>query len=419
MHLTLKSVSSVAAASAAILISSAIGFAQISPAEITDPKLKTVEQTYLPKLIEINRTIATTAFPFPFSLNRYVGIDPKEQAASDRRGLEFVNFHGRLVLKLTGNYNAAFNASLLAPNQRANKTFDEVILPVLRLMTNQLSMEDTFEAFGFEIGYHVRTKTNGVDYEGKEILVVVMEKADAFRYVDAQGDSDRQSILSRAEIFLNGKPFGLQRGAHDPISLEEAANRIVLNQPVTPPLSAAAKPDALKSTVPPKPQIAATTAAITGDDAEKLQAKYQSELDALAAEGSARFHFVQYAPPSLMVFRGQLFLQLTLRNTDAFDRESTSIYKRAAQTFDLFLAPQIKSILERLPNIPAMTGLGVTVLNDVASKSSSSSEALEFFFPLNAIQDFANAAITNQELINGSAVLVNGVRIALDLQRVE
>jgi hypothetical protein len=47
------------------------------------------------------------------------------------------------------------------------------------------------------------------------------------------------------------------------------------------------------------------------------------------------------------------------------------------------------------------------------------SEAIEFLFPKTLTQKFANSEITNQELIDKSQVLVNGVRIALNLQLVE
>jgi len=47
------------------------------------------------------------------------------------------------------------------------------------------------------------------------------------------------------------------------------------------------------------------------------------------------------------------------------------------------------------------------------------SEAIEFLLPVNLAQRFANSEITNQELIDKSQVLVNGVRIALNLQLVE
>jgi hypothetical protein len=370
-------------------------FAQISPNEIADPGLRAAEQAYLPKLVEVNRAIGTTKFPFLFSLNRYVGLDPKQQAGSDQRGLEFVNFHGRVVLKTTGNYNAAYNASVLTPNQRANKTLDDVIQPILLLICNHFSTDDKFDAFGFEIGYHVRTKTSGIDYEGKENLVIVMDKADAFNYVAAEVDSGRQQILSRAEVFINGKPLGVERGGSEPFSLE-VVNRAVLNQ---------------ESTVRP---------ATADEDVRKLQTKYQTQLDSLATEGAARFHFVDYAPPGLARFRDQVYLQVTLRNPEKFKKETTSIYKRAAESFDLFLAPQLKGIVDRLPRIVGVSGVGFSILNEVSSTSgSSSSEAVEFFLPLVAVDRFAKAEITNQDLINQGVVLINGVRISLDLARVE
>jgi hypothetical protein len=369
-------------------------FAQISPNEIADPQLRVAEQSYLPKLIEINRAVEATKFPFLFSLSRYVGLNPKQQAGADKRGLEFVTFHGRVVLKTTGNYNAAYNASLLTPNQRANKTLDEVIQPILSLIAIQFSADDKFDAFGFEIGYHVRTKTSGVDYEGKENLVVVLDKADAFNYVAAKDDSVRQQILSRAEVFINGKPLAVERG-REPFSLE-VVNRVVLNQ---------------ESTVP---------SATGEEDVRKLQMKYQTQLDLLATEGAARFHFVDYAPPGLARFRDQVYLQVTLRNPQKFNKETASIYKRAAESFDLFLAPQLKGIVDRLPRIVGVSGVGFSILNEVSSTSgSSSSEAVEFFLPLVAVDRFANAEITNQDLINQGVVLINSVRISLDLPRVE
>jgi hypothetical protein len=380
---------------AILLICAPSAFAQVSPNEIKDPQLRTAEQIYLTRLVEINRAVGTAQFPFAFSLNRNVGLDAKQQAAADRRGLEFVNFRGRVVLKTTGNYNAAYNASVLTTNQRANKTLDEVIQPILSLIKNHFSTDDKFDAFGFEIGYHVRTRTGGADYEGKENLVVVMDKADAFGYADAKDDSARQQILSHAQVFINGNPVDVQRGVREPFGLE-AVNRASLN-----------------------PESAAN-AAVADEDIRKLQLRYQTQLETLASEGVARFHFVDYAPPGLARFRDQVYLQLTLRNTEKFNKETTSIYKRAAESFDLFLAPQLKSILDRLPRIAGVTGLGFSVLNEVSSTSDrSSSEAVEFFFPIGAVDRFAKAEITNQELINQGVVLINGVRISLDLQRVE
>ena len=50
-----------------------------------------------------------------------------------------------------------------------------------------------------------------------------------------------------------------------------------------------------------------------------------------------------------MVINKEMALQMTLRNTLRCDPEKSSIYKRAAQTFDLFLAPKMKDILDEVP----------------------------------------------------------------------
>jgi hypothetical protein len=427
----------------AILFCSAANInAQVSPAEILNPRLKAAEKAYLAKLVTVNTAIAKMKFPFSLSLSRYAGLEPKDQIGADGRGLEFVDFHDQLVLKITGNYNAAYNSDLLTPNQRSNRVFDEVVVAILQLLPNYFSPSEDFDAIGFEIAYHVRRKTHDYEYEGKEILVVVLEKADAFTYSSARQDLKRQEVLNRSIIYVNGKPFGLALGERDPFNVE-ALERSARKRP-TPVSAQSAAADsatadedartvrAIENRIPlfrassmDAPKSAALTetpiarAPLTQGDADSLQRKYQSQLDALGKEGAASFHFVDYAPPSFVVFRNQFFLQLSLRNPQSFDKDATSIYRRAARSFDLFLAPQLKPILDKTPGGAEIDGLDITIVNDLASKSAHSSEALEFICPLKTLRQFATAEITNQELINKSVVLVNGVRIALSLQQVE
>lgn len=441
MNTTLKSAYAFVVAWAAILLCSAApSSAQVTPAEILNPRLKAIEQAYLTRLMMLNGAVVKVRFPFILSLSRYAGLDPKDQLGADARGLEFVNFHDRFVLKLTANYNAAFNAELLTPNQRSNRVFDEVIVPILQLLPNHFSPSEDFDAFGFEIAYHVRRKTHDYEYEGKEILVVVLDKADALSYFNTRQDSKRQEVLNRSEVYLDGKPFGLALDVRDPFKVE-ALERSGRKQPA--PVSnqgtVSTSTDEDERTVraienriplfrassmdlpnnPARPEAPVARAAPTRAEAEALQRKYQSQLDALGKEGAASFHLVDYAPPSFVVFRDQLFLQLSLRNPQSFDRDATSIYKRAARSFDLFLAPQLKPILDKIPGSAEIGGLDITILNDLTLKSAHSSEALEFICPIKALRRFAAAEITNQDLINQSVVLVNGVRIALNLQQVE
>src|SRR5713226_2775975 len=164
----------------AIALSAQCASAQVSPAEILNPDLKALEESYFPQLKALNQSIARTKFPFPFYLSRFVGIDPAQQAEADSRGLEFVRFQDRVILKVTGNYNAAYDTLRLTQNERAAGTFRSVILPVLSVVTAALPEDLACDGIGFEISHHTRTKDRSYDFEGKEILVVVLNRDDAW-----------------------------------------------------------------------------------------------------------------------------------------------------------------------------------------------------------------------------------------------
>jgi len=420
--------------------------AQVHPAEIVNPQLKTLEETYFQQLIALNHKISAAKFPLQFKLSRYVGLSPKQQEGADSRGLEFVKFRDRFILKVTGNYNAAYNADLLTQNQRASRTFLDVFLPVLRLLTQDLPPDIACDGIGFEISYHVRRRTRSSDFEGKEILVVVFDREKAFRFAEMSAEQ-QQDVLSHSLVFVDGKEFGLALNQADPIDVQAlnpsfasapAPAVVAAAPPAAQPLPsyAAASPEkfslhpATSAPGTPEPAPAAPgqpakteaqekpAAPATQESVDRAQTKYQTQLDTFAKEGAGKFHFVDYAPPAFALFRKQLALQITLRNPKPFDPDSTSIYKRAARSFDLFLAPQLKGMLEKLPADMECDALDITVLNQLGPKTSSS-EALEFVFPLPLLRQFTDAEITNQELLNRSVVLVNGVRVAINLQQVE
>src|SRR5438270_13148250 len=153
----------------AIALSAQCDSAQVSPAEILNPDLKALEETYFPQLKALNQSISKTKFPFPFYLSRYVGLDPAQQPEADSRGLEFVRFQDRVILKVTGNYNAAYDTVRLTQNERAVSTFRTVVLPILELLTGALPQDMACDGIGFEISHHTRTRDRSYDYEGKEI----------------------------------------------------------------------------------------------------------------------------------------------------------------------------------------------------------------------------------------------------------
>jgi len=427
-------------AAAVLLASTPLVSAQVSPNEILDPDLKALEKQYFSQLKNLNQAIAKLHFPFPFYLSRYVGIEPAKQAETDSRGLEFVKFRDRIVLKITGNYDAAYNATQFTRNERAARTFQDVLLPILQTVTQGITPDIACDAIGFEVAYHTRAAEKSYDYEGKELLVMVLDRADAFVLAQATNAAARQDILNRSMIFLGGQEFGLSLLEKDPYVVStlprtkpskidssssggssttlSRLNRAIPN--AIPSVAAAASPDSASSAAA-KPDLSQARPIATQADVGRLQSQYQAQLDILSKEGQAKFQFVDYDPPAFVIISKQLAVQMTLRNNLRFDIEKSSIYKRAAQTFDLFLAPKLRDILDKIPDDNAVAVYDFSVINPLTSGMGAKerSEAVEFILPAALARQFVNNEITNQALIDKSQVLVNGVRIALNLQLVE
>lgn len=437
----------------AVSFSATRASAQVSPSEILNPDLRALEQSYFPQLKTINQAIAKLKLPFPLYLSRYVGLDPAKQAEADSRGLEFVRFQDRVILKVTGNYNAAYDTARLNRNERAAATFRTVVLPVLEQVTAVLPQDVQCDGIGFEISHHTYTRDPGYDYEGKEILVVVLDRNDAWALSRASNDLTRQEIVNRSRVYVSGTEFGLSLTEHDPLNVQALprsvpakpdatstarssievgrspllrANRSVT--PSAPPeVTAVETVSASANSVLLSPKVVDTKAVDpqpappppTQADANRLGDKYQTQLASFAKEGTTKFHFVDYAAPTFVVFHDQMALQMTLRNSILFGPVKGSIYKRAAQSFDLFLAPQLKDLSDRISPDLEFQLYDFSVLNKLSPGPKGTSEAIEFICPRTALKQFVNAEITNQQLLDQSFILVNGVRIALNLQLVE
>jgi hypothetical protein len=423
---------------AAIFLPALSALAQVGPAEISNPVLRNAEDKYYSQLEALHKAIARKDFPYPFLLSRYVTSNP-DSTHFDSRGLEFVNFQGQMVLKVSGIYRAAFNADQLTQNERAARSFREVVVPVLGLMAQVVPSDVECDSVGFEIAYHARAPTRSFEYEGKEILVVVLSREDALSLADHPDEKQLQTVLNRSTVYVNGQEFGLALGARNPLDLE-SLERSSAPQPTggsysssshlsgagprstSPPLHAQpgghSSSTAPASTDPPPAPAVRPEPAPTQADADRLQTKFQPQIDALIKDSAGQFHLVDYAPPFFTLFHDRLVLQLTFRNPQPFDKSAGSIYKRAAQSFDLFLAPQLKSAVPKLPALAEIDSLDFSVLNRLGAEKDSS-EAIEFVCPLKSVRAFINDEITGQDLINQSIVLVNGVRISLTLQLVE
>ncbi len=400
------------------------GFGQVGPDGILNPRLKADEAKYLPQLQSLQQSIAATKFPYPFKLARYLNAKPGQRAASDRNGIEFVYFEGREILKISGIYQAAFNSTQLSENERASRTFQDVVVPILRLVAQQIPANIDCDGIGFEVVYDTRDANKVYDFEGQEVLTVVFDRKDAFSYLTVSGNTQRQEILNRSDIFVDGKDFGLALGQKAPLNVQ-ALERSVPRQERTQssPVSAstASTPGGTASAVMASPVVAQSKSDLRlppSADAMQLQTQFQPQLNAMLKADGTRFHLMESAPPVFESHGDRTVLHLTMQNTLSFETGTSSIYKRAAQSFDLFLAPELKDMLKELPANAEYDSLDFSVRNRLGAEKSPS-ETVDYICPLNSIRSFVERKITSQDVIDQSVVLVNGVRIALNLQLVE
>lgn len=414
-----------AASGAALFMAMTAVFGQVSPNQVSEPRAKIAEEKYLAQLQSLHQSIASTRFASPFSLARYLHAKPGQRAALDSGGIEFVGFQDRVVLKISGAYKTVYNATVLSRNERACRTLESTVVPILRFVAQQIPKSADYDGIGFEIIYDTRNSDTGYDYEGKEVLTVIFDRDDAFTYPGVSDGPERQKLLNRADIYVNGSEFGLALGRRDAFDLT-ALDRAVPGRLQQSSSSAGFNPGNpdFVSRVAARPAASVTHGGINGDsepsfgNAVRLQDRFQSQLDEMVRGGGPTFHFDATYPPTFEVSGDQTVLHLTLRNTLPLEHGASSIYKRAARGFDLLLAPQLRDLSRRLPVDEGYNALDLSVLNELEI-GSASPEIVDYICPLSGLRSFVESKITSQDLINQSVVLVNGVRIGLNLEAVE
>jgi hypothetical protein len=394
---------------------------QVSPTEVKNPRAKGDEQKYMPQLVSLQRSIGAASFPFAFRLARYLDAKPGQRAALDSNGLEFVVFQDKVVLKVSGFYRVAFNSMQVTRNGRASQTLQQAALPILRMITNEMPQNYDYDAIGFEILYDARDSSGSYDYEGHEVLTVVFGRDDAFALAQAATDEERQEILNRSDVFVNGKEFAVGLGTRDPFDLaavDRSGSRPSVKRTSFTHANAM-HPSIAADTVSPNASDAQTgspsESSSTDLGAAEIQRKLQAEVSTIRSGDEVESAPAETISPALENSGNQRVLHFTMQNSLSFER-GQSIYKRAAQSFDLFLAPELKVISKGVPADALVDSLHFSVLNHL---EAGKSETIEYICPMDSLRSFVENKMTTQELINKSIVLVNGIRIGLDLQLVE
>ncbi len=392
----------------------------LSPAEISDPAIRDLQKTHLAELHAIPAALANHQFPYRFYFSRALDLTERDQAGSDQRSIQFDRFQGRIVLKITGNYFAAYSAARMTKQERARQTYLDVMLPILRAAAPAFAKASVPDAFALEISHHVVGTVLGVDTESAENVVLVLPKASAQRLMDAPDEAAGEAAVLEGSAYLNGSPISFWPGeGREPPALQASAAPTPAAAPPasarTAPTPAAAPP----ASIPLAPPAAAAPPP-PADAPATLDANYRATLAKMVDQLDSQAHFLAYAPPSFIAFHGGRYLQLPI-STALAPSDSGSQYKLAALAFDRHVAHLIRPVLAYFKDDATFTGIdfSTTVHLTGPSAAGEGAEAVEFIFPLAALRSYREFDLTGQQLLDAGFVLINGERVSLGLQAAE
>ncbi|MGA2404619.1 MAG: hypothetical protein ABSG91_23425, partial [Syntrophobacteraceae bacterium] len=289
------------------------------------------------------------------------------------------------------------------------------------------------QGFAVEISHHIMGKVMGVSMERPENLMVFLPRSGALKLLAAKDETLQQAALLQGEIFLNAQPISIWlNDAVPPVAANDhpddtsanaqsdAAQKGVEIVPAgngsgPQPSGTATLPSPLKPKEPPAPPPRDTsTQALSA-----VQLSNQPVVDQMVKELETQAHFVAYAPPKFVAFRLGIYLELSLNSTLPVSAAG-SRYKLAAMAFDDHVAHLIRPLLAYFKDAQDFDGIGFSTNIHLAGKSAASaSEAVEFFFPLPSLRCYEKYDCTGQQLLDTGTVLINGERVALDLQIAE
>ncbi len=398
----------------------------LSVSRVRDPQGRALQQKYAAELGQLGADAAALHFPYLFYFSETLDVDESRQKQLPLGSIHFDNFGGQVVLEITGNYYASYSARMLSANLRARKTFQDVILPLLKVAVAHVDRTAPFDAYAFEIAHHVRSKILKVDTEGPENLMMVVPRGVAERLIQAKNAEGQQAALLESQVFLNGEPLTLwltddqapaevnehyvsriKNGPGSASSLTANANEpgtLVSHNLI--PEAELAKTIRERSKIPPD-----LSAARLG----KLQTVYENVVQRLSADLKEPAHFVDYAPPAFIAFRDGAYLQLSM-NTE-LDQPAGSRYRAAALAFDDHISHLLRLSVKYFRDNPQFEGIDFSTT--VHQATPASPESVEFVVPFSALSCYEKYDCTGQEVINRSVVLINGERVTLDLQRAE
>jgi hypothetical protein len=379
----------------------------VAPPEIRDPELRELQQKHFAQLKAAAVAITAHQFPYRFYFSRTLDLNEDQQKTRDQRSIQFAKYGHQTVVQITGNYYAAYSDELMKREERARRTFEDVMLPILRAEVPLLSDEPGIQGFALEISHHVRKKVLGVSGEHAENVMLVIPKAAALRLVAAPDQATQAVALEEGSLFINGEAATIWGR----MTADTPAAAVPPPAPA-PPAPAVPTPVPAPVVVAPAPAPAIAAPELTPDALKSLQSSYQQTLDKMVREMDQAAHFVGYAPPIFVNFHKGIYLQLSITTTIQ-SPEPASRYRAAALAFDEHIAHLIRPVLACFKDAPNFAGI------DFSTTVKPPGQAVEYILDMANLHCYAQFDCTGQQLINSGYVLINGERVTLDLEGAE
>lgn len=386
--------------------------------------MRALQEKHLTELKTVGTAISAHRFPYRLYFSQALDLNEQQQQRRDQRAIRFEKFRNQTVLEITANYYASYSAELMQKEERALRTMQDVMVPILQAAVPALGQEEKLQAFALEISHHVRRKVLGVSTENAENVAFILPRLAAKQLISATTAGERQAALLRGLLFVDGKPVaGWSRGNAEMVAdskPQSLPSRVEAKPAVGASVIESPLPQAAPSVAPVAPPAIITADAQQGVGKEALrkqQNSNQETLDRLVRELDKDAHFVSYAPPTFIEFHKASYLELSITTTL---RETVpgSQYRVAALAFDQHVAHLIRPILAGLKTRPDFDGIDFSTSVRLAGTGTSAA-AVEFILPTAALLCYERYDCTGQQLINQGFVLINGERVSLDLQSAE
>jgi hypothetical protein len=403
----------------------------LTPAEIRDPDLRSLQQEYINDLKVVGQDIQGLQLKYRFYLNRKLDLDESQQQHADQSSIRFDRYDGKTVLAVTGNYYAAYPEKIAA-DQRARSTFMNVVMPILKSEVPRFQTNHQVQGYALEISHHVLGKAMGVTVERPENLMVFLPQSGALQLLGSKDENVQQAGLMQGRIFLNAQPINIWLNGEGPqpapgsdlslssIERSEPPAETQITQAGDGGNGPALANIPVPSLVKPNDVVVTPVRNASPQALTALQASSQEVLTKLVKELDPQAHFVAYASQSFVAFRQGIYLELSL-NTTLPESAAGSRYKLAAMAFDEHVAHLIRPTLAYFKEESKFDGVSFSTTVHLAGRSPAAgrTEAVEFFFPFAAMRCYDKYDCTGQQLVDTGAVLINGERVALDLQVAE